>query len=1123
MTGEEEFNDPFQLLKAEAEPVPAQGAKRFVQLGVKGATLGLLGPKTPARTIPESLTEFAGSVPTIAAVSSVAGPTVGAGLRALKLPLGATGARIAAAGLTGAATGALEGAREGKIGSEAAKSAAIFAATETGILGVGKALASLKAAPATRTVIEDGPGRAAALQSATQRAPDLPPVQAELPLGEVPGKQQSFDFYPAPFVKSKTFTNYRDEYGAPLGPDVLATQGSEEIRKGIKIEQEFQKTLPRGRFEGVESNYRSALEKQQAELIDQHFERGIDPASGLPTLTPKTDLGVQALNKAILERPSQLELPLTNEQMSLLTTEPSVRAKFDIEKERAPLLTGELVKQPEEVVERIIEADPVVPVNRLISISELAQRPTVQEAIQDVKKALGEAPEDARFVRYKPGTPKSPNVESIVEHYAPFAEQPKFEGPPKFEKPPGFKEKNKFIEQQKKLGTDVSGLEGKPPISGSSDVEVLNLGDPTEVGPNVATSRAKTGILGYVRVARKAWGDEFGVKVIDPILRENIKVENFKNKAYREALDIIKPLVIGPIEQFKNRLWGLPQHISERLETLIRQTDTNGRYIGPTGSVTDVEKTTVEGLRKWFNKYGEKFGVDPDLWINYYRQLLKDRPGGILRTPIGSPLDEQFRARLKTGKNEAFYNEFERKGTILQSAPTISDSIRSFINAGTRSTMLKPYLELMDIQANNYFNPRLAKTPVGDIVITNDKVGFQLWKEFKDTLLGGVTPTDVALTNSLQRFGNLFGKQISPRAAYQISQTLSSLSYGGAMGSPLGGRPGTIIRRILHTVPSFSELGAKFTMIGLKDGMKPGQLARYQEKGLISSPWENLLRQMDIASKTGRVVNETTKASLQLFTAIDHYMRVATLAGSEAKFKDYITRGAFEKLGMRRALKDELRPLVAAGKTEEAMDRYMFENIANLQYIYERAARPALMKGAVGNLLNMFMTFPLNTMELWGTFGKRAIEGDPMPLARLMMSTAGLMWMGSEFLNADLWNFTLAQAAMPYSLSMATMGKNAYNVGTSEVEHLVGDLFQTGEPKFHKQQRQEAWKQFERDLSPFTPGGNFFWSDVPHLTDDQALTWFLGFRPKASEYDAILEQRRQEKRATKPLKAYGEQ
>src|SRR4030095_6603839 len=302
------------------------------------------------------------------------------------------------------------------------------------------------------------------------------------------------------------------------------------------------------------------------------------------------------------------------------------------------------------------------------------------------------------------------------------------------------------------------------------------------------------------------------------------------------------------------------------------------------------------------------------------------------------------------------------------------------------------------------------------------------------------TPLDRSLTNSMQSLARMAGYDADTRSLYQMSQGLQNLVYSGAMGL----RPASAIRQLTQLVPTYADLGAKYTMIGMQKAMEPGGITSLIEKNVLGSPMESLVDAVGVQKGVGRILSKVSEATLYMVSSVDRFSRAATYHGSGAKFDDYLARGAIEKIPFaKKELKDEVLALINKNQPEKAREAYAFTNVAELQYSFGRANRPQAFRGAVGNLAGMFLSYPLNFAEMAKTFAKRATpekwgyggEGNPLPLARLIAVNSLIVFAGAEFLNADLRSATMF-ADMPSSMAIPKAALDTWNMGRTNAEWL---------------------------------------------------------------------------------------
>lgn len=637
------------------------------------------------------------------------------------------------------------------------------------------------------------------------------------------------------------------------------------------------------------------------------------------------------------------------------------------------------------------------------------------------------------------------------------------------------------------------------------------------VGQSTAAvmTRNKLGWFPTLRTQRGALGDELAVRAVDPMARSLTETHNVSAKLFKEWNDATNGISSG---------FGWFRHVSTENRTELTKalgfTNKEGKFVGDRTMFTPQIIDAAEKTRPIYNRLYKEYGMDDELFRNYYWPVVQQRPSGIFYNPSDAPAERAFRDLL-TPEQVKFYHEIERKGHVFTPDMDAFNQFAHYVHAIGRAKILKPAIEKIENDVvNPYFNLQYVRKANGNLgIVSDDNVGHGLWKELVHNVFGGPTPLDLTMTRTLQQIAGTFGKTTDVRAMYQIAHGLNSAFYAGAMGAPIiGGRPASVIRQLVQLVPTYAELGGKYTMQGITKALQRGEngglspMQQLMEKNLISSPLEGLADSMGLARGVGRHISTIAENSLHLFSSVDRFTRGVTAFGAEAKFIDYESRGILNKLSMRKEAKDEVTRLISQGKRDDALDAYMMETVNNLQYSYGPANRPKVFRGALGNLVGALMSYPMNSFEMVRMFGKRAFfeeEKDPRPLIRLTLATAGLMMAGSEFLNADLKSAFLL-GAMPHSLAFPKTALDTFQAGNSLYDWGVGSLFNTGETDFHKHERIQNLNNVARDLRPFVPGYMFFFEDVPRTADSGSLARMLAMTPKA---DVINEEAKQRARA----------
>ena len=646
----------------------------------------------------------------------------------------------------------------------------------------------------------------------------------------------------------------------------------------------------------------------------------------------------------------------------------------------------------------------------------------------------------------------------------------------------------------------------------------------------------KMGILSNMRTVRGAFGDEFAFKVIDPVLRNEIGIGNFYAKEAAGVFDSMKGLATGLLSRARLSIFGLRAEVDQRLYTALRDTTKGGKYTGPSGVLTPQELEAVKGIRVKMDRLEDTYGVSFDKFIAY-NDLRRMYPEGILREGVDAPAVTAFRSKLTESELE-YFRGLERKGIIYAPDATLTQTTSHYIRSVADSQIRRPFMERIEKEVvNPYFGVSYYKSPDGTTsTIADGNVAYQAWRETVNYLHGGATQRELQMADGIRQLieSASLGKIQDPRIAYRLGQAISSLYYAGAMGSPVGARPGTLIRNMSQMVPAMAELGPKYAAIGIKKTFEKGNLADLEARGFITSELSNLLHEVGLAGQAGRAISSVTEASLKMFTASEKLLRGMVVNGALAKFDDTIAQGA--KLPMLKTRREEILQLIQRGKIEEARDRYAFAVNADINYIYGRGNRPSSQRGVIAQLAGMFTAYPLNTFEMYRMFGKRAVEGvqegnyaEALPAIRLLMMNLGLLYAGKEFLNVDLSSMFLT-GAFPNALAIPSLAMHGYQVGKTSYESVFGNVMLGGETDFHKHIRQEAVRNMARDLQPFIPGGVFFFQDVPKILDSRNLQTDLksvfGFPPLPEEANRIMREKQRERRlesssGTTPTRGYG--
>lgn len=668
---------------------------------------------------------------------------------------------------------------------------------------------------------------------------------------------------------------------------------------------------------------------------------------------------------------------------------------------------------------------------------------------------------------------------------------------------------------------------------GESTVTNIQEQDYPVGSPGVAEAKRRMGIFGFARIQRGAFGPEFSATVLNSVTRATTGAMNYRSKQMGAFMDAIAE-PFGLDTRFK-RLMGISHEQDTMLAQALEKVDKNGNFSGPPQSLPENVIQAAKNVRKVYNEMFKEAGIDPDLYIQGYRRLIREKPRGLFWDPNPSPEIEYLRGRMNLSDIQ-FYAELERKGGMLNIDPTASAGFKDYVEGLVRAKKLKPFFEQIEKErVNPFFDVNIIRQ--GDRYLTkvNDATGYKQWLEMRDHIFGTPTNIDRQMAYSIQKGLDQFGVQgkVEPRHIYSMTQALTNLFYGGVLGSPLGTRPASLVRHMFRLVPTFSEFGAKDTLEGMRVASTPGSWQRYVDRGIITSPLEGIHEQINLARSAGRIISQGTSAFLKVFDMSDRWIRVATAGAAEARFNRALEEG-IDSLKGRREIKSHVIDLVKKGQIDHARDEFVTDAVANLQYIYGRANRPQIFRGALGQFAGVLMAYPMNLAEMYAGFGQRAVRGvkgamgkgpDPfseaMPLIRQVAFVSAAMMAGSQMLNADLSSIFL-HGAFPEAMPGVTIPIHAYQAGRTAVKWGVGNIFMTGETDFQKAERMKAFRETGRDLANFVPG-SLFGREVYNVIDDpsfQNIAKHMGFNPLAADANAAAREKARTRAQEKRLEGF---
>jgi len=647
------------------------------------------------------------------------------------------------------------------------------------------------------------------------------------------------------------------------------------------------------------------------------------------------------------------------------------------------------------------------------------------------------------------------------------------------------------------------------------DSKVVDMEDdnsPLIENPSVGRAQAnqRLGWLGRYRISRALFGDYIAANGINKAVLEDTKANNMVGNYFKRFNEAIRPLATK-IEGYI----GIKKELDEELFTILEGIGKGGKILKPeiVKNYSADKIKTGQKIRELFDELFAKNDLDWDTFVQGYVPHIKRKGGGTLLPENGNvnPTQQEsaFIASL-TPSQIRFVHSLERTGAMTEFDNKLSSVFGAYLHASANQIRKKAIEDIERDVIFPHFNAAYKVNPLTGKrnLMVDNKTAFEAWREYRHTYLGGIQEADRRMTDNLSRLSEAFGHApVTGRAPYQFSHVLSSMLYTSTMGL----RPASVIRQFGQLIPSFAEFGPRFTRQALSDVMQDlagskALLTSYRDRGLMTSYIENLIQSVDVGRSVGRGVSAMSDVMLKYVASVDSFTRMATARASDLRFDKFLKEGRISELPGGREIKAAVLKAINSGDEAAARDLYAIENLSNLQFVYGKANRPEFMRGALGNLTGIFMSYPLNSFEMMRYFVKRGAEGikagnkeDIMAPLRLVATTALMMEAGSEFLDADLTSMGI-MGSMPHSMAFPKMGLDAWQAGSSTAEWLGGQLFQTGETAFHKQKRLEAWSNSKRNASSLLIPGGGFYKDVQGVLDTGSVARMLALTPKG---DAI--------------------
>ena len=548
-------------------------------------------------------------------------------------------------------------------------------------------------------------------------------------------------------------------------------------------------------------------------------------------------------------------------------------------------------------------------------------------------------------------------------------------------------------------------------------------------------------IAAYMKPAKLAFQEAERKTKIPVYSQGYLKME----EAMKHETDWILPELKHADEIYK----GIPRHrreniIGAALETkgLISLKNTDYKRFMKTidyspelkrlyGDMSEKEFNAAIETRRKFDEYFQFFGVDPEMYLTeYLPKMRKEKVDFSPEIIQGWGMPKEYNIFFKHQRTSALYPR-ERDPHKLLTAYSRIGAKEKFIEPAHKS-----FMELL----NNNAVPRVTK---------------DLSQQYIEAVRGWKVGTSVAMENSIKNFTNMFNNALkktgmvgwSESDVERISRNFISYQMSLLYSGALGFRPYAAIRNFFQTsLTTYPKLGAKYTLLGMKDAMKKEYWDEARSAGIILDHYSPV--------PFGEEMVETSLANISnkglwAFTKVDNLNRIVAYRGAKRMMENYgnklmndmatiapktekvlgkaelaIRQKAIDKR-IRKfinqteldwldpvVIEKELRPLLESGRITEAAERFGKHMAEDTQWIYRRANSAMWMRGNVGRVFGQFALWP----TWYVNYARSLVRGNPINaakrVARVGAVGATTTLVGQEVFGVDVKNWTLHHPAL---------------------------------------------------------------------------------------------------------------
>ena len=657
----------------------------------------------------------------------------------------------------------------------------------------------------------------------------------------------------------------------------------------------------------------------------------------------------------------------------------------------------------------------------------------------------------------------------------------------------------------------------------------------------------KVGLLSRVLPARSFLGEPIGAEVMSPAITDY-------NRSITYYMEITDRVGV----RFMHRLEGakLPQSFRENITVLLEEhVDGVGRFfespaakkaggqslstgaLEKLGPFTRHEIETAGHFRSTYNELVEEFGLQKIDFYSPRKELARHAPQlsgpfvklkpelkfwAELQRSAEGVADEHARdafdllgAYMRTGAMRNIFGKtldrvVPRLKEILR-AGILPEDVARYMTQGRFARSVRAAERLTNPAKKAKALAALEEQAYKELVEGSDR--WRMFNEWLTSVRGVPAKMDTMLAASMDEISRAIGLPVEQNFGAGVAQLIAHAAYAGGLGLRVVSAP---VKNLTQTNLVLAELGIAYTYKGIAEtfggvGLKE-TVNILRSQGVLSTAIETFGPEAmgtGVIEKLNKFMSKWTRRFLFAFIGVDHVNRAIAWHGSIAKFRDGLRLGSVEAaldfIKARTGVRQVLKNLLNEGNVGEALNTFARDIVANTHYIYGKGNMAEILRGTVGKMGAIYMTWPVNYMNqlrLW----KQAGRGDT--LLKHFIATWAIATFAGKYLEIDTHDWFLA-GSMPTAFAPPLqLAGSIAKLGVRELRYDYGRLTIGEDPQMAKL-RQQAFQTMLRSGFVFLPLSGVA-RDIQEFGQYRDLRDLAGFR----QLPEVREERRKSRAKT---------